>query len=420
MFTNHEAAEIGLRVVFFGPPLAGKGTLLRAIWEAASADEKGKLVSVAVDDDRTLFFDLGRADFPEVDGRRLRLHLYALTGPVFYAASPELLLKGVDAVVFVADAQAARCEANIASFEQLDDHLRAQGRSLAALPHLLVVTKTDLDEIDPPEVVAANLGSAAALAVDGRTGRGIPELLERLVAETALALREGRLEEWCPSADEMRRNRESIARARLAGHYGAQFGEATDEYRVLGRDDDAIEIVILEHPPNADRSVWTYATAGLSLCSPPVGRPRTELLAYAEFQDPRVADVLALAAKQLDEWREPVEPSVLRLGHQFHEDFVLAPVPESASFRSFPDLSARTEDVCFTHAITGNVEDSVDLRFLQLVPVTDDELAFARADGVEALLAALDLPKRGRAFGWARGRDQSVLRRGFFARIFGR
>ena len=210
MFTNRSTNEINVRVVFYGLPFVGKTTLLQRIYDATPEDQKGKMFSVQSGTERTLFFDLLRSEMPGV-----RLHLYALSGEVTYAVSSKLILKNVDAVVFVADAQKERHEANIASLDELRRNLSEQNLMLERLPHVVCVTKGDLDDAS---IVFPDL---AAVAVDGRTGEGTVELMSRLIDELRKAIAENRLREWEPSAEETRSNREFSARARLVGHYSS-------------------------------------------------------------------------------------------------------------------------------------------------------------------------------------------------------
>jgi GTPase SAR1 family protein len=422
MFTNRSTNEINLRVVFYGPGLAGKTTLLKRIYDATPEDQKGKMVSVETDTERTVFFDVQRPDFPEVEGARLRLHFYALSGQVFYAASPKLILKNADAVVFVADAQKERAEANIASFEELRANLSEHGSSLAQMPRLLCVTKCDLPNAEPPSLVLSSLGGMEqALSTSGRTGEGIPELMKRLVDEVHAGIVEGRLKEWQPSEQEERSGREFTARARLVGHYARHFGETVEEFNPAQTVEGRPDFIVVEHPPMPGRPHWTYATAGLSLWAQRARgpEPRLEFLAYSPKESRAIVDVLMVLAKEIHLVEETDVPFktfdtvTLPGAGLVHEMFVLAPSLEPETLVAFPDLANRVEDVRFTHANTGNLEDSVDVEFIQVVPVLPDELDFATKEGSPALLEKMNLRKRGKDFGWNRTNRESVLRKGF-------
>jgi signal recognition particle receptor subunit beta len=112
-FINYAAREINVKIVFYGPGLCGKTTNLQYIYEKSSPQQKGKLISLATETDRTLFFDFLPLDLGAVRGFKTRFHLYTVPGQVFYDASRKLILKGVDGVVFVADSQEARMDANL-------------------------------------------------------------------------------------------------------------------------------------------------------------------------------------------------------------------------------------------------------------------------------------------------------------------
>jgi mutual gliding-motility protein MglA len=143
-FINYAAREINCKIVFYGPGLGGKTTNLQHIYDRTNPGAKGKLISLATETDRTLFFDFLPLDLGTVRGFKTRFHLYTVPGQVFYDASRKLILKGVDGVVFVADSQAARMEANIESLRNLDKNLKEQGYDLATIPYVLQLNKRDL------------------------------------------------------------------------------------------------------------------------------------------------------------------------------------------------------------------------------------------------------------------------------------
>jgi small GTP-binding protein len=143
-FINYAAREINVKIVFYGPGLCGKTTNLQYIFEKSSPQQKGKLISLATETDRTLFFDFLPLDLGAVRGFKTRFHLYTVPGQVFYDASRKLILKGVDGVVFVADSQEARMDANEESLRNLEDNLKENGFDLKNLPYVLQFNKRDL------------------------------------------------------------------------------------------------------------------------------------------------------------------------------------------------------------------------------------------------------------------------------------
>jgi signal recognition particle receptor subunit beta len=143
-FINYAAREINVKIVFYGPGLCGKTTNLQYIYEKSSPQQKGKLISLATETDRTLFFDFLPLDLGAVRGFKTRFHLYTVPGQVFYDASRKLILKGVDGVVFVADSQEARMDANVESLRNLEENLNENGFELKTVPYVLQFNKRDL------------------------------------------------------------------------------------------------------------------------------------------------------------------------------------------------------------------------------------------------------------------------------------
>ena len=150
-FINYASREINCKIVYYGPGLGGKTTNLQFIYEKTNPQNKGQLISLATETDRTLFFDFLPLDLGTVRGFRTRFHLYTVPGQVFYDASRKLILKGVDGVVFVADSQEARMDANMESLDNLKINLRENGFDLGPMPYALQFNKRDLANIVPRE-----------------------------------------------------------------------------------------------------------------------------------------------------------------------------------------------------------------------------------------------------------------------------
>jgi signal recognition particle receptor subunit beta len=156
-FINYAAREINCKIVYYGPGLCGKTTNLQWIYDKTNPQAKGKLISLATETDRTLFFDFLPLDLGTVRGFKTRFHLYTVPGQVFYDASRKLILKGVDGMVFVADSQEARMEANIESRQNLDKNLREQGYDLKNVPYVLQFNKRDLPTALPADQMYTHL-----------------------------------------------------------------------------------------------------------------------------------------------------------------------------------------------------------------------------------------------------------------------
>ena len=156
-FINYASREINCKIVYYGPGLCGKTTNLQYIYDTTAPTSKGKLISLATETDRTLFFDFMPLELGTVRGFKTRFHLYTVPGQVFYDASRKLILKGVDGVVFVADSQDERMDANIESLYNLEENLQANGYDLMKIPYVLQLNKRDLPNVIPAEEMVAEL-----------------------------------------------------------------------------------------------------------------------------------------------------------------------------------------------------------------------------------------------------------------------
>jgi signal recognition particle receptor subunit beta len=146
---NYASREINCKIVYYGPGLGGKTTNLEFVYGRVSPDTRGKLISLATETERTLFFDFLPVDLGTIRGFRTRFHLYTVPGQVYYNASRKLILKGVDGVVFVADSQQDRAEANLESMQNLYDNMAAYGYDLTRLPFVIQYNKRDLPNAAP-------------------------------------------------------------------------------------------------------------------------------------------------------------------------------------------------------------------------------------------------------------------------------
>ena len=148
-FINYAAREINCKIVYYGPGLGGKTTNIQFVYDRTAGNAKGKLISLATETDRTLFFDFLPIELGTIRGFRTRFHLYTVPGQVFYDASRKLILKGVDGVVFVADSQEARMDANVESIRNLKENLRENGYDIQKIPYVLQLNKRDLPTAVP-------------------------------------------------------------------------------------------------------------------------------------------------------------------------------------------------------------------------------------------------------------------------------
>ncbi len=192
-FINYASREINCKIVYYGPGLCGKTTNLQYIYQKTAPEAKGKMISLATETERTLFFDFLPLALGEIRGFKTRFHLYTVPGQVFYDASRKLILKGVDGVVFVADAQDERLDANIESLENLKDNLEEQGYKLENLPFVVQYNKIDLPNITPIEELRRLINPAGVLdfTACAMTGEGVFETLKAVAKLILVDLKKG-------------------------------------------------------------------------------------------------------------------------------------------------------------------------------------------------------------------------------------
>ena len=156
-FINYGTKEINCKIVYVGTGLCGKTTNIQYIYDKTNPGAKGKLISLATETDRTLFFDFLPLELGTVRGFKTRFHLYTVPGQVFYDASRKLILRGVDGVVFVADSQEERLDANLESIDNLVENLTEHGYDLLKIPYVLQLNKRDLPNALPVETLRKEL-----------------------------------------------------------------------------------------------------------------------------------------------------------------------------------------------------------------------------------------------------------------------
>ncbi|HXQ30118.1 MAG TPA: ADP-ribosylation factor-like protein [Gemmatimonadales bacterium] len=146
---NYASREINCKIVYYGPGLGGKTTNLEHIYSKVSPNTRGKMISLATETERTLFFDFLPVDLGTIRGFKTRFHLYTVPGQVYYNASRKLILKGVDGIIFVADSQLERMEANVESMQNLYDNMAEYGYDLTKIPFVIQYNKRDLPNASP-------------------------------------------------------------------------------------------------------------------------------------------------------------------------------------------------------------------------------------------------------------------------------
>lgn len=192
-FINYASREINCKIVYYGPGLCGKTTNLQHVYQKTANESKGKMISLATESERTLFFDFLPLALGEVRGFKTRFHLYTVPGQVFYDASRKLILKGVDGVVFVADSQEERMDANIESLENLKDNLEEQGYDLDKLPFVMQYNKQDLPNLSPMDELQRflNPNKVPEYKACAMSGVGVFETLKGIARLVLMDLKKG-------------------------------------------------------------------------------------------------------------------------------------------------------------------------------------------------------------------------------------
>ncbi|MFL6438226.1 MAG: GTP-binding protein [Terriglobales bacterium] len=192
-FINFAAREINCKIVYYGAGLGGKTTNLQHIFEKTNEAQKGKMISLATETDRTLFFDFLPLDLGTVRGFKTRFHLYTVPGQVFYDASRKLILRGVDGVVFVADSQPERMDANVEALDNLKDNLKEHGYDFTKIPYVLQLNKRDLPNALPTDTLKKELlkKNEPVFEAVAFQGSGVFETLREVARQVLVELKKG-------------------------------------------------------------------------------------------------------------------------------------------------------------------------------------------------------------------------------------
>lgn len=192
-FINYSSREINCKIVYYGPGLCGKTTNLQYIYNKTNPEAKGKMISLATETERTLFFDFLPLSLGEIRGFKTRFHLYTVPGQVFYDASRKLILKGVDGVVFVADSQMERMEANQESLDNLRTNLAEQGYDLDKIPFVMQYNKRDLPSAASLEELrqALNPRQVPDFEAAATKGTGVFDTLKAIAKLVLVELKKG-------------------------------------------------------------------------------------------------------------------------------------------------------------------------------------------------------------------------------------
>jgi len=192
-FINFAAREINCKIVYYGAGLGGKTTNLQVIYQKTADQQKGKMISLATETERTLFFDFLPLDLGSVRGFKTRIHLYTVPGQAFYYATRKLILRGVDGIVFVADSQEQRMDANVEALDNLMANLKEHGYDFNKIPYVLQLNKRDLPNILPVETLSTELRKKNEAVVEAVAfqGVGVFETLKEIAKQVLTELKAG-------------------------------------------------------------------------------------------------------------------------------------------------------------------------------------------------------------------------------------
>ncbi|HUG41366.1 MAG TPA: GTPase domain-containing protein [Longimicrobiales bacterium] len=187
---NYASREINCKIVYYGSGLCGKTTNLEYVYKKVNPETRGKMISLATENERTLFFDFLPVDLGTIRGFKTRFHLYTVPGQVYYNASRRLILKGVDGIVFVADSQVERMDANLASMQNLYENLADYGYDPRQLPMVLQYNKRDLGNIVAMDELSAQLNSGELQEFEAvaTEGEGVFDTLRAVSKQVIKAL----------------------------------------------------------------------------------------------------------------------------------------------------------------------------------------------------------------------------------------
>lgn len=192
-FVNYHTKEINCKIVYYGPGLGGKTTNIQHVYQRTASGSKGQMVTLNTENERTLFFDFLPLDLGTIRGFKTRFHLYTVPGQVFYEASRKLILRGVDGVVFVADSQVERMEANIESLQGLKKNLEEQNYDLDKIPLVMQWNKRDLPNIVSTQDLELKLNTVDAPSFESvaTSGDGVFETLKMISKLVLLNIKGG-------------------------------------------------------------------------------------------------------------------------------------------------------------------------------------------------------------------------------------
>ncbi len=192
-FVNYVTKEVNCKIVYYGPGLGGKTTNIQYIYQKTSGDNRGNMIQLNTENERTLFFDFLPLELGEIRGFKTRFHLYTVPGQVFYEASRKLILRGVDGIIFVADSQVEKMESNLESLKSLEKNLTELGYELDKMPIVMQWNKRDLPNVVSLKDLSRSLNkwNAPEYECEAVLGKGVFDTLKMISKLVLMNLRGG-------------------------------------------------------------------------------------------------------------------------------------------------------------------------------------------------------------------------------------
>jgi signal recognition particle receptor subunit beta len=245
---NYATRELSAKVVYYGPGLSGKTTNIEMVHRILRPEQKGRLISLPTETDRTLFFDFLPVDLGQIKGFKVRFHLYTVPGQVFYNATRRLVLQGVDGVVFVADSQKEMSQSNVESLKNLTENLASYGKKLDELPFVLQYNKCDLKNRFSVREMNALLNPMNVPAIEGiaKDGVGVSETLVKISRMVFSNLRKTLL---MPGETAEHEEIGALANARIEESFGKKEAEQLEEISESDMIQEEQEVREAEAPP---------------------------------------------------------------------------------------------------------------------------------------------------------------------------
>ena len=254
---NYATRELSAKIVYYGPGLSGKTTNIEMVHRILRPEQKGRLISLPTETDRTLFFDFLPVDLGQIKGFKVRFHLYTVPGQVFYNATRRLVLQGVDGVVFVADSQADMAQSNVESLKNLVENLATYGKKLEDLPFVLQYNKRDLKQVMSVQEMSVKLNPRDVPVVEGIAKNGVG-VSETLVTVSRMVFSHLRKTLLMPGESVDHEEIGKLAEAKIGESFRPQEAEALEEISDIEEIQETRET-----PPAAEKPAFPQTAASV-------------------------------------------------------------------------------------------------------------------------------------------------------------